>query len=163
LGPIGGCRVGYIDGEYVLNPTLDQLPGSQLDLVVAGTGEGVLMVESEAHELSEDVMLGAVTFGHRSFQPVIAAIIGLAETCAKGPWSIAEPPANKAAVEARLREAVGPEIDAAYREQGKQARSDRLDAAKAKAAGLFEDEDERSLAIKLFKDIEKEIVRGAIL
>jgi polyribonucleotide nucleotidyltransferase len=64
MGPIGGCRVGYINGEYVLNPTLDQLPRSQLDLVVAGTGEGVLMVESEAKELSEEVMLGAVTFGH---------------------------------------------------------------------------------------------------
>ncbi len=80
LGPIAGCRVGYIDGEYVLNPQLDELPLSQLDLVVAGTREGVLMVESEAHELSEDVMLGAVTFGHRSFQPVIDAIIELAES-----------------------------------------------------------------------------------
>src|SRR6202163_3201255 len=78
LGPIAGCRVGYIDGEYVLNPTIDRLPGSQLDLLVAGTGEGVLMVESEAKELSEEVMLGAVTFGHQSFQPVIQAIIDLA-------------------------------------------------------------------------------------
>src|SRR5499427_6003964 len=70
LGPIGGCRVGYIDGEYVLNPTTDRLPHSQLDLVVAGTAEGVLMVESGARELSEEVMLGAVTFGHTAFQPV---------------------------------------------------------------------------------------------
>ena len=163
LGPIAGCRVGYIDGEYVLNPTLDRLPNSQLDLIVAGTGEGVLMVESEAKELSEEIMLGAVTFGHKSFQPVIDAIIELAETCAKEPWNVAEPPANKAAIEARLREAVGPQIDAAYRERSKQERSDRLEAAKASAASLFEDEDERALAIKLFKDIEKEIVRGAIL
>jgi len=163
LGPIAGCRVGYIDGEYVLNPTLDRLPSSQLDLIVAGTGEGVLMVESEAKELSEEIMLGAVTFGHKSFQPVIDAIIELAETCAKEPWNVAEPPANKAAIEARLREAVGPQIDAAYRERSKQERSDRLEAAKASAASLFEDEDERALAIKLFKDIEKEIVRGAIL
>src|SRR6266566_2478962 len=139
LGPIAGCRVGYIDGEYVLNPTLDRLPDSQLDLIVAGTGEGVLMVESEAKELSEDIMLGAVTFGHKSFQPVT------------------EPPANKAAIEARLREAVGPQIDAAYRERGKQERSNRLDAAKAGIADLFDDEDERALAIKLFKDIEKDI------
>ena len=131
MGPIGGCRVGYIDGEYVLNPTLDQMPRSQLDLVVAGTGEGVLMVESEAKELSEEVMLGAVTFGHKSFQPVIEAIIELAETCAKEPWSLPEPPANKGEIEARLREAVGPQIEAAYRERGKQERSDRLDAAKA--------------------------------
>ena len=144
LGPIAGCRVGYIDGEYVLNPTIDRLPDSQLDLVVAGTGEGVLMVESEAKELSEEIMLGGVTFGHKSFQPVIEAIIDLAETCAKEPWNVTEPPANKAAIEARLREAVGPQIDAAYRERGKQERSNRLDAAKAGIAGLFDDEDERA-------------------
>src|SRR6266700_4165093 len=163
LGPIAGCRVGYIDGEYVLNPTIDRLPDSQLDLIVAGTGEGVLMVESEAKELSEEIMLGAVTFGHKGFQPVIDAIIDLAETCAKEPWNVAEPSTNKAAIEGRLREAIGPQIDAAYRERGKQERSNRLDAAKASIAGLFDDEDERALAIKLFKDIEKDIVRGAIL
>src|SRR5436305_2618453 len=163
MGPIAGCRVGYIDGQYVLNPTLDQLPRSQLDLLVAGTGEGVLMVESEAKELAEDVMLGAVTFGHQSFQPVVNAIIELAETCAKEPWNVPAPPANKAAIEARLREAVGPLLDAAYRERGKQARSDLLEAAKATAESLFEDEAERALALKLFKDLEKEIVRGAIL
>src|SRR4030081_2218118 len=163
MGPIAGCRVGYVDGQYVLNPTLDQLPRSQLDLLVAGTGEGVLMVESEAKELSEEIMLGAVTFGHKASQPVIDAIIELAETCAKEPWNIPEPPANKAAIEARLREAVGPMIDAAYRERSKQARSDLLEAAKATAESLFSDEGERALALKLFKDIEKEIVRGAIL
>jgi polyribonucleotide nucleotidyltransferase len=163
MGPIGGCRVGYIDGEYVLNPTLDQLPRSHLDLIVAGTGEGVLMVESEAKELSEDIMLGAVTFGHKSFQPVIQAIIDLAETCAKEPWTLAQAPAGKAAIEQRLREAVGPQIDAAYRERGKQERSNRLDAAKDTVAALFDDEAERALALKLFKDIEKEIVRGAIV
>jgi polyribonucleotide nucleotidyltransferase len=163
LGPIGGARVGYIDGQYVLNPTLDRLTSSQLDLVVAGTGEGVLMVESEAKELSEEIMLGAVTFGHQSFQPVIAAIIELAEACAKEPWDLAKPSADKAAIEARLREAVGPQIDAAYRERGKQERSNRIDAAKASVQSLFDREDERALALKLFKDVEKEIVRGAIL
>src|SRR4029078_12481756 len=136
MGPIAGCRVGYIDGQYVLNPTLDQLPRSQLDLMVAGTGEGVLMVESEAKELAEEPMLGAVTFGHKSFQPVINAIIELAETCAKEPWILAEPPAGKAAIEQRLREAVGPQIEAAYRERGKQERSNRLDAAKDTAVAL---------------------------
>src|SRR3981189_1868783 len=161
VGPLGGCRVVYVDGQYVLNPTLDQLPRSQLALRVAGTGEGVLMVESEAKELSEEIMLGAVTFGHKSFQPVIDAIIELAETCAKEPWNTPEPPANKAAIEARLREAVGPMIDAAYRERSKQARSDLLEAAKATAESLFSGE--RALALKVFKDIEKEIVRGAIL
>jgi len=78
LGPIGGCRVGYIDGEYVLNPTLEQLPDSKLDLIVAGTAEGVLMVESEAKELSEDVMLGAVTFGQKAFGEVINLINSIA-------------------------------------------------------------------------------------
>ncbi|MGH7059328.1 MAG: polyribonucleotide nucleotidyltransferase, partial [Stellaceae bacterium] len=163
FGPIAGARVGYIDGGYVLNPTLGQLSGSQLDLVVAGTAEGVLMVESEAKELSEDVMLGAVTFGHRQFQPVLQAIIELAETCAREPWSVASPPAEKAAIEAKLRDAVGPAIAAAYREQGKQDRSNRLDAAKAQTAELFADEGQRSIALKLFKDVEKEIVRGAVL
>jgi polyribonucleotide nucleotidyltransferase len=163
MGPIGGCRVGFINGEYVLNPTLDQLPRSQLDLVVAGTGEGVLMVESEAKELSEEVMLGAVMFGHRSFQPVIDAIIELAETCAREPWTLPEPPASKEEIEARLREAVGPQIDSAYRERSKQARSDRLDAAKHSVVAMFDNDEERALALKLFKEIEKEIVRGAIL
>src|SRR6202040_1217434 len=112
LGPIAGCRVGYIDGEYVLNPTLDRLPRSELDLIVAGTSEGVLMVESEAKELSEEVMLGAVTFGHKSFQPVIEAIIELAETCAKEPWPVTPQLADKAAVAAELRELIGPQIEA---------------------------------------------------
>jgi polyribonucleotide nucleotidyltransferase len=163
FGPIGGARVGYIDGAFVLNPTLDELPRSQLDLVVAGTAEGVLMVESEAKELSEDVMLGAVMFGHREFQAVIAAIIDLAETCARDPWSLPSLPPEKDAIEARLREAVAPAIEAAYREAGKQDRSNRLDAAKAQLAELFSDEAEHALSLKLFKDIEKAIVRGAIL
>src|SRR6266436_4781131 len=85
LGPVGGARVGYIDGNYVLNPTLGETSRSRLDLVVAGTVDGVLMVESEAQELPEDVMLGAVMFGHKHLQPVIEAIIRLAEKAAKEP------------------------------------------------------------------------------
>src|SRR3954465_3861695 len=91
FGPIGAARVGYLDGQYILNPTDDQKKTSQLDLVVAGTADGVLMVESEAQELTEDVMLGAVTFGHQSFQPVLNAIIELAERAAKDPWALPEP------------------------------------------------------------------------
>ncbi len=163
LGPIAGARVGYIDDEYVLNPTVGELTLSGLDLVVAGTGEGVLMVESEARELSEDVMLGAVMFGHRAFQPVIEAIIELAETCARDPWVLPPVPSDLEAIEARLRGAVGPLLEAAYREQGKQDRSTRLDAAKAQIAELFAEEEKRALALKLFKDLEKEIVRGAVL
>jgi polyribonucleotide nucleotidyltransferase len=161
LGPIGGARVGYVDGSYILNPSLNEMERSQLDLVVAGTAGGVLMVESEAKELPEEVMLGAVTFGHREFQPVIEAIINLAETCAREPWSL--PPPDRDSIEARLREAVGPLIEAAYQTQGKQDRSDQLDAAKAKIAELFAEEAQHATALKLFKEIEKEIVRGAIL
>src|SRR5271156_2199360 len=163
LGPVGGARVGYIDGNYVLNPTLSQLQRSELELVVAGTGEGVLMVESEAKELPEDVMLGAVTFGHREFQPVVQAIIDLAETCAREPWSLPPKPPELDEVGARLRDAVGPLIETAYATQGKQDRSNKLDAAKAKLAELYTDEAQHAIALKLFKDIEKDIVRGAIL
>jgi polyribonucleotide nucleotidyltransferase len=163
LGPIAGARVGCIDGNYVLNPTSSQLPHSDLDLVVAGTGEGVLMVESEAKELPEHVMLGAVTFGHREFQPVIRAIIDLAETCAREPWSLPPKPPELDEIGARLRDAVGPLIETAYATQGKQDRSNRLDVAKAKLAELFPDEAQHAIALKLFKDIEKDIVRGAIL
>jgi polyribonucleotide nucleotidyltransferase len=163
LGPVGGARVGYIDGEYVLNPTLGEMSRSELDLVVAGTGQGVLMVESEAKELSEDIMLGAVTWGHREFQPVIEAIIELAETCAREPWSLPPAPPEVDEIEARLREAVGPLIEAAYQTQGKQDRSNRLDAAKERLAELFTEERQHATALKLFKDVEKEIVRSAIL
>jgi polyribonucleotide nucleotidyltransferase len=164
MGPIGGARVGYVDGQYVLNPTAQQLEKSELDLVLAGTQEGVLMVESEAQELSEETMLGAVTFGHKGFQPVIDAIIELAETCAKEPWALAEPLPEKAEIEAKLRAEIGPVLEAAYKEQGKQERSNRLDAAKLQAVGLFPDNAAHAeLAAKLFKDLEKDIVRGAII
>jgi polyribonucleotide nucleotidyltransferase len=163
LGPIGAARVGYIDGKYVLNPQLDEMPNSQLDLVVAGTQEGVLMVESEAKELSEDVMLGAVMFGHQHFQPVIQAIIELAEAAAKEPWDLPPVSPESEAIEAKTRRGVAADIAAAYAERQKQARSDRLEAAKAKLAQLFTDEAERQHAAKAFKGIEKEIVRGAIL
>jgi polyribonucleotide nucleotidyltransferase len=163
LGPIGGARIAYIDGGYVLNPTLSDLPRSELDLVVAGTADGVLMVESEARELPEDVMLAAVMFGHREFQPVIQAIIELAETCAREPWDLPSQHLEDEAIEARLRDSVGPLIEEAYREQGKQDRSVRLDAAKLRAAEMFGDEETRAQALKTFKELEKEIVRGAIL
>jgi len=164
FGPIAGARVGYVDGQYVLYPTAADLERSELDLVLAGTAEGVLMVESEAQELSEETMLGAVTFGHKGFQPVIEAIIELAETCAKEPWPMAEAIPEKAAIEEQLRAAIGPLLAEAYREQGKQERSNRLEAAKHQAVTLFPDNAAHAeLAAKLFKDLEKEIVRGAII
>src|SRR6266571_2518695 len=112
LGPVGGARVGYIDGQYVLNPKLDEMPMSQLDLMVAGTQEGVLMVESEAKELSEDVMLGAVMFGHRQFQPVIDAIIKLAEKAAKEPRELQV--ADTGALEKEMLSLIDPDLRAAY-------------------------------------------------
>ncbi|MBV9523752.1 MAG: polyribonucleotide nucleotidyltransferase, partial [Alphaproteobacteria bacterium] len=163
LGPIGGARVGYVDGHYVLNPKLDMLEKSTLDLVVAGTVEGVLMVESEAKQLSEDVMLGAVMFGHKGFQPVIQAIIELAESCAKEPWNLPKPAIDQAAIRETLRGAVGADIEAAYAERQKQARQQRLEAAKGRIAELFAEDAERTIAGKVFKSLEKDIVRGAIL
>jgi len=164
LGPIAGARVGYIDGKYVLNPQLDELPQSQLDLLVAGTQEGVLMVESEAKELSEEIMLGAVMFGHQHFQPVIQAIIELAEAAAKEPWALPPASSEAEAIEGKTRGLVAADLAAAYAERQKQARSDKLDAAKAKLAPAFADEPAKlQYALKVFKEIEKEIVRGAIL
>jgi polyribonucleotide nucleotidyltransferase len=163
MGPIAAARVGYIDGQFVLNPRMDDLPRSSLDLVVAGTQEGVLMVESEADQLSEEIMLNAVMFGHRGFQPVINAIIDLAERAAKEPWLLPEPSPEIAAIEAKLRAAVTEELRAAYREQQKTARHDKIGAVKARLSELFPESSERELAGKLFKDVEKDIVRGAIL
>jgi polyribonucleotide nucleotidyltransferase len=164
MGPIGGARVGYIDGQYVLNPTAAQIEQSDLDLVVAGTQEGVLMVESEAQELSEETMLGAVTFGHKSFQPVIEAIIELAETCAKEPWGMAEPLPEKAAMEDELRALLSAPLAAAYKEQGKQDRSNQLEAAKQLALAKYDgDPAKQAFAGKFFKELEKDIVRGSII
>ena len=164
FGPVAASRVGYVDGQYVLNPLPDQKQRSQLDLVLAGTREGVLMVESEAHELSEDVMLGAVTFGHAQFQPVIGAIIALAEHAAREPWSLAEPDAALAALTARVDALARAPLAAAYREQHKQIRHERIDAAKkATTEALAAEGVEAERARPLFKTLEADIVRNAIL
>jgi polyribonucleotide nucleotidyltransferase len=163
FGPIAGARVGYINGQYVINPKIEDLPKSSLDLVVAGTGEGVLMVESEAKELSEEIMLGAVMFGHKSFQPVIQAIIDLAEVAAKEPWPLPAKSEKYDSIKAQLKAGWWDELGAAYTETSKQARSNRLDAAKKRITETFTDPSDCALAMKLFKDLEKDIVRGAIL
>src|SRR5258708_23041857 len=163
FGPIAGARVGYVDGNCVLNRKVEDLAKSSLDLVVAGTGEGVLMVESEAKELPEDVMLGAVIFGHKHFQPVIQAIIELAEVAAKEPW---QPPAKSEKYEnikAQLKAGWWDDIASAYAEVSKQARSNKLDAAKNRIMEVFTDPNDAAVALKLFKDLEKDIVRSAIL
>src|SRR5688572_28424491 len=114
MGPIAAARVGYKDGEYILNPTLDEVREGELDLVVAGTRDAVMMVESEAKELSEDQMLGAVMFAHAASKKVVEAIIKLAERAAKEPWELF-PSEDKAAVKTKLKDIVGKDIDAAYR------------------------------------------------
>jgi polyribonucleotide nucleotidyltransferase len=164
LGPIGAARVGYVDGQYVLNPRLDQSDQSALDLVVAGTAEGVLMVESEAKELSEEVMLGAVTFGHEAMRPVIKAIIGLAEQCAKEPWALPETPPEISETAAKLRAQFETELREAYRETVKQQRYGRIDEIRAKAIEALANETTPPERVSsLFKDLESDIVRGNIL
>lgn len=173
-GPVGAARVGYIDGDYVLNPTMDQLENSQLDLVVAGTAEGVLMVESEAHELSEDVMLGAVMFGWKGFQPIIQAIEEMAAKAAKPAWEMPEPTFDAKAVAEKFASTYGARVKEAFGIQDKQARSNRLAeikaeawAAEGKQSDLSDEENTNRLAVMAFgtmwKKLEAGIVRGAIL
>src|SRR5690606_30147764 len=167
MGPIGGARVGYIGGEYVLNPLVDEMPESQLDLVVAGTQDAVLMVESEARELDEETMLGAVMFGHRSFQPVIDAIIRLAEVAARDPRE--HQPEDLSALESRMLAVIEDDLRAAYKITDKQARYAAVDAAKEKVREHFraaegetpEFSDEQVATV--FKSLQAKIVRWNIL
>ncbi|HET7804044.1 MAG TPA: polyribonucleotide nucleotidyltransferase [Pseudolabrys sp.] len=167
MGPIGGARVGFIGNEYVLNPALDEMPESQLDLVVAGTNDAVLMVESEAKELSEDIMLGAVMFGHRHFQPVIEAIIRLAEKAAKEPRELTLP--DNVKIEKEILGLVEKDLRAAYSIPRKQERQDAVAAAKAKVIEHFfpggaENPDFDKLRVAaVFKELEAKIVRWNIL
>ena len=164
MGPIGAARVARIDGQLVINPTLEQTEKSELDLVVAGTQEGVLMVESEAKELPEDVMLQAVMEGHRSFQPVIDAVIQLAEHCAKDPMALPEPSIASKAVGDRLKEEMRGKLAEAYTETQKLVRQSKVAAVKAEAKKLFEGNDEAVAAFdEQFGNLEAEVVRSAIL
>ena len=163
MGPIGGCRVGYVDGGYVLNPTYEQRAASDLDLVMAGTQEGVLMVESEASELSEDQMLGAVTFGHEAIRPVIDAIVSLAEACAKEPWELPEEQVDTALVD-RIRASAEAPMRDAYAIAAKTERQEKVAAAKAETAAQFrEDEGAAAILDATLGALEKDIVRGQIL
>ncbi|PKP65275.1 MAG: polyribonucleotide nucleotidyltransferase [Alphaproteobacteria bacterium HGW-Alphaproteobacteria-7] len=165
MGPIGACRVGYIDGEYVLNPKQDRaLAEGRLDLVVAATDSAVMMVESEAKELTEEEMLGAVMFAHDECRKVIGAIVDLAEQAAKEPWVI-DTSDNTADIKAKLKDLVGADIAAAYKVTDKSARSNLLNEARAKAKAAFADEggQTQNVASKVMKKLEAEIVRGAIL
>jgi polyribonucleotide nucleotidyltransferase len=167
MGPIGAARVGFINNEYVLNPQIDEMAESQLDLVVAGTQDAVLMVESEAKELSEDIMLGAVMFGHRHFQPVIDAIIRLAEKAAKEPRELTL--ADNAALEKEMLDLVEKELRTAYAIPDKMERHKAVNAAKDRVMGHFAPPDvENPKYPKLqvagvFKELEAKIVRWNIL
>jgi polyribonucleotide nucleotidyltransferase len=167
MGPIGAARVGYKDGEYLINPSQIDLEESELDLVVAGTADAVMMVESQAKELSEDVMLGAVVAGHDAMQPVIDAIIELAEKAAKAPFDF-EPVDNSAAV-AAIQGIVGADLSAAYKITEKLARQaavgEARDKAKAALVGTEEAPGEMTAEVfkAAFKETEAAVVRGDIL
>jgi len=168
-GPIGACRVGYIDGEYVLNPTATQLKSSKLNLVVAGTEQGVLMVESEAQELPEDVMLGAVVFGHEQMQAAIRTIDELAEVAGKPAWDLQLPGKNEALV-ARVKELAEKDLQDAFNMRQKQARNTRLGEIRKGTLAKLQDEAKdsgteiNSNEIKdIFFDLEAGIVRSQIL
>ena len=167
MGPIGAARVGFINNEYVLNPQLDEMTESQLDLVVAGTADAVLMVESEANELNEDVMLGAVMFGHRHFQSVIDAIIRLAEKAAKEPRELTV--VDNAALEKEMLGLIEKDLRSAYAIPDKMARHKAVDAAKAKVIAHYCPEAaenptyDKQRVSGVFKELEAKIVRWNIL
>jgi polyribonucleotide nucleotidyltransferase len=168
-GPIGACRVGYLDGQYVLNPTATQLKESKLNLVVAGTDQGVLMVESEAQELPEDVMLGGVVFGHEKMQAAIQAIQELAEVAGKPAWDW-QPPAKNEALIKRVAELAERDLRAAFEMRQKQARNTRLDDIRKATMATLEEEAKAAGAVlepnaakDLFFNLESKIVRTQIL
>ena len=166
MGPIGGARVGMINGAFVVNPTLEQMEETDLDLVVAGTADAVLMVESEAKELSEDDMLGAVMHGHAAFQPVIDAIISLAERAAREPRELQSEDTSE--IDAKVADLATEDLKAAYAIAGKEERHEAIAAAKDKVlAELCAEDDENAVSPQVvgaaFKSIEKDIVRGSII
>ncbi len=166
MGPIGAARVGFNNGEYVLNPSISDALGEdgRLDLVVAATNDAVMMVESEAKELTEEEMLGAIMFAHDESRKVIGAIVDLAEQAAKDPWEV-DLSDDTAAIKEKLRGIVGDDIAAAYKLTDKSARSDALNLARAKAKEAYADAEGQTqmTANKAVKKLEAEIVRGAIL
>jgi len=165
LGPIGAARVGIIDGQPVLNPMIDEMAKSDLDLVVAGTGDAVMMVESEAKELPETQMLEAVMFGHRGFQPVIQAIIRLAEKAAKEPWDF-QPPDKSKYVD-KVKALAEKDLREAFATVQKQQRYKMIDAVKDRVVKELlpadADANEQVLLADVFKGLEQEVVRGDII
>ncbi len=165
MGPIGCARIGLVGDEFVLNPTLEQTREGELDLVVAATKDAVMMVESEAKELSEDDMLDAVLFAHEESRKVVDLIIQLAEQAAKEPWAVEDTSMQDKAAKAKLKSLIGDDLVAAYKLTDKQERQDAVNAARAKAREMTADLDpaEGILALKQVKKLEADIVRSAIL
>jgi len=168
LGPIAGCRVGFVNGEYVLNPAVDDMhklrenPEQRLDLVVAGTKDAVMMVESEAYELSEDEMLGAVNFGHQAMQPVLDMIVDLAEVAAKEPFDFQAP--DYSDLYARVEKAGEDAIRAAFAITDKQERQAAISAAKKTIRDSLSEEDQEDKNFDAcFKKLESSVVRGDVL
>ena len=167
MGPIGAARVGYKDGQYLINPTAADLEESELDLVVAGTNDAVMMVESEAKELSEDVMLGAVMAGHEAMQPVIDAIIKLAEKAAKEPFEFEGE--DLSAELKQIQDLVGADLSAAYKITEKLERQEAVGAARTKAAEALVATEEKpdgmpeAVFKSAFKKAEAKVVRGDII
>ncbi len=166
MGPVGGARVGFIDGEFVLNPTQEQMKTSDLDLVVAGTSDAVLMVESEAKELSEEQMLGAVMFGHAGFQPVIDAIIRLAERSSREPRDFVAPDNEK--LYKAVKKSVEKDVRAAYAIPKKEERVEAIAKAKDKVVAALVDAEKDTSPTpqkvgEAFKYLEKDVVRNSIL
>ena len=162
MGPIGACRVGWDGKNYILNPTTDQMKGASLDLVVAGTTEGVLMVESEASELSEEIMLGAVDYGHNEIEQVIKAIIDLAEVAAKEPRPLPDEPKEKEEYLKTIKP-FRKKFEKAYKEIDKSNRSKMLSDIRNDISLEFGDSPNSTLVSSLTKDLEADIVRGNIL
>ena len=162
MGPIGACRVGWDGNHYVLNPTIEQMKDQILDLVVAGTKEGVLMVESEASELSEEIMLGAVDYGHNEIGNVIKAIIELAEIAAKEPRPLPEESSEKAEYE-KILKPYRKKLEKAYKEIDKSNRSKLLSEIRNEISSEFDETSDHTLVSSLTKDLEADIVRGSIL
>ena len=165
LGPIAGGRVGSIDGKFVLNPTIEEMKNSDLDLMVAGTDGGILMVESEANELSEEKMLEAVMFGHAQSKPVIEMIVNLAEECAKDPVELAPEPDNLEKLEKEITSMSVKDLEKAYQEKNKKSRHEKIEEIKKQVLEKLTKEDDSQVPLvnDLLKKMEKKIVRSMIL
>ena len=166
MGPIGGARVSYNNGEYIVNPDMLDVADMDLNLIVAGTKDGVLMVESEASELSEEIMLGAVNAGHEAYQSVIEGIIDLAEMCAKDMWDIPETPEHITKMADELKAKYAADVEKAYAITDKLKRQDAVGAIRTAAIEAFTDEEsgiDGSIITSKFKSLEADVVRGSIL